>query len=150
MFFRQSFSLPAMIVLTALPLVGQEAIKCTSKELPDHPFMLNGISVRISELIGYKIFDRDRKFSGRARVSLFLENKGPKFQDFDPQALSFVGRDGAQVFPIFERNLSDETIPMAIHLAPGAHVSKEYALTGRLTFPARIYLGSVWVAEVPE
>jgi hypothetical protein len=83
-------------------------------------------------------------------VEITVENKSSAFKRFDPQDLSFVGKDGAQVFPVFERNLADDTLPMSLRLAPGAHASVEYALTGRLTFPAKLYLGGTLVAEVSE
>jgi hypothetical protein len=111
----------------ALPMAAQSGLKCTTKELPAHPFMAGEVSRTITALSGYKSFDRERKFSGRARVEIALENKGSSFRRFDPQDLSFIGKDGAQVFPVFERNLADDTPPMSLGLAPGAHASVEYA-----------------------
>jgi hypothetical protein len=142
--------LSLLMTLSALPMVAQSAVKCTSKELPAHPFVVSEVSLTITGLSGYKSFDRERKFSGRARVEITVENKSSAFKRFDPQDLSFVGKDGAQVFPVFERNLADDTLPMSLRLAPGAHASVEYALTGRLTFPAKLYLGGTLVAEVSE
>jgi len=142
--------LALLIALTVLPISAQDLLKCSSKELPSHPLLCQGLSITISELNGYKVFDRERKFSGRARVNLTLENKSSQFQAYDSQELSFVGKDGLQVFPVFERSLVDDTLPRSFRLAPGAHTSVEYALTGRLTFPARIYAGTALVAEVAE
>ena len=139
-----------VIALLALPVRANDVVKCSAKELPTHAFVYDGISIQITELNGYKLFDRERKFSARARVTLSLENKTTHVRKFEPQALSYVGKDGLQVFPVFERNLADDTLPMVLLLAPGAHASTEYALTGRLTFPARIYLGGALVAEVSE
>ena len=66
------------------------------------------------------------------------------------QDLAFVGKDGLQVFPVFERNLADDTQPRALRFAPGARATLEYALSGRLAFPAKIYVGEALVAEVTE
>jgi len=139
-----------MTALLALPMTAQGALKIIAKELPSHPFVVSEVSLTITALSGYKSFDRERKFSGRARVEITLENKGSAFKRFEPQDLSFVGKDGVQVFPVFERNLADDTLPMSLRLAPGARTSVEYALTGRLTFPAKLYFGDSLVAEVSE
>ncbi len=139
-----------MTALLALPMAAQGAFKVTAKDLPSHPFVVGEVSLTITALSGYKSFDRERKFSGRARVEITLENKGSAFKRFDPQDLSFVGKDGVQVFPVFQRNLADDTVPMSLRLAPGARALVEYALTGRLTFPAKLYLGESLIAEVSE
>jgi len=146
----RKLALSCLVTLLTLPMAAQNPLKCTSKALPSHPFVVSEVSITITALSGYKAFDRERKFSGRARVEITLENKGSAFKRFDPQDLSFVGKDGAQVFPIFERNLADDTLPMSLRLAPGAHASVEYALTGRLAFPVKLYLGDALVAEVSE
>lgn len=150
MLINQKLRQALLVALMALPMAAQNAIKCASKELPTHPFVVNEVSLTITTLSGYKSFDRERKFSGRARVEIKVENKGSAFRRFDPQDLCFVGKDGLQVFPVFERNFADETQPMAVRLAPGAHASMEYALTDRLTFPAKVYFGEALVAEVSE
>jgi hypothetical protein len=150
MFTSRKRVLPVLMALLALPMDAQAALKCACKELPLHPFVLSEVSLTITTLSGYKVFDRERKFSGRARVEITVENKSPMFKRFDPQDLSFVGKDGVQVFPVYERNLADDTLPMSLRLAPGARASTEYALTGRLTFPARLYFGGALVAEVSE
>ena len=99
-----------LIAFLALPMLGGEVLKCSLKELPGHSFRSKGLTIRITELTGYKAFDRERKFSGRARAAILIENKGDDFQKFEPQDLSFVGKDGLQVFPIFER-LSLQELP---------------------------------------
>lgn len=139
-----------LAALLALPTLAQTPFKGACKELPAHPFVADEVQLTIASLTGYKAFDRDRKFSGRARVEITVENQGAVFKGFNPMELSFVGKDGRQVFPVFERNLADDTIPMAVRLAPGAHASMEYALTGRLAFPAKVYFGGALVAEVTE
>jgi hypothetical protein len=145
-------ALPALLAaILSLPISAQSIVKCSSKELPTHPFILREVSIQITELNGYKVFDRERKFSGRARLTLALENKSTQlFQKFDPQDLSFVGMDGVQAFPVFQRNLADDTLPMSLRLAPGARSTAEYALTGRLVFPVKVYVGDALVAEVSE
>lgn len=145
---QKKASVALLAALMALPMAAQDALKISVKELPSRPFIVNDTSVTITELSGYKIFDSQKKFSGRGRVALTLENKSTKFMKFDPQDLCFVGKDGTQVFPVFERNLADDTMPMTLRLVPGSHASTEYALTGRLTFPARIYLNETLVAVV--
>ena len=150
MFTKQKLVLSLLMALLALPMAAQNPLKCSSKELPSHPFVVSEVSLTITSLSGYKVFDRERKFSGRARVEIAVENKSSVFKRFDPQDLSFVGKDGVQVFPVFERNLVDDTLPMSLRLAPGARSSMEYALTGRLTFPAKLYFGDTLVAEVSE
>ena len=139
-----------LLALITLPIGAQDSLKCSAKELLGRIFPCQGLSLTIRELNGYKVFDRERKFSGRARVILSIENKGSQFQQYSPQELSFVGADGLQVFPIFERNLADDTMPMSFRVAPGAHFSVEYALTGRLTFPAKFFVGSTLAAEISE
>lgn len=136
--------------LMALPLASQVPFKGSSRDLPTHPLVADEVALTITRLAGYKAFDRERKFSGRARVEITVENRGSAFKAFDPRDLNFVGKDGLQVVPVFERNLEDDTPPLVVRLAPGAHASMEYALTGRLTFPAKVYVGSVLVAELSE
>jgi hypothetical protein len=143
-------SLVSLLTLMALPIAAQESVKCRVGEISSHTFRSKDLSVRLAKLSGYKKFDYERKFSGRANVTLSVENKGSGFQLYSPHDLNFVGKDGVQVFPIFERNFADDTQPMSIRLAPGAHVIMEYALSGRLNFPAKIYLGEILVAEVTE
>lgn len=150
MLVGRNLVLPLLLALMALPMAAQGALKCAAKELPSHPFFSSDLTVTITALSGYKVFDRERKFAGRARVEVTVENKGAAFKRFDPQDLSFVGKDGVQVFPVFERNLADDTLPMSLRLAPGARASREYALTGRLAFPAKVYFGDALVAEVSE
>ena len=140
----------ALASLVALSLAAQGTLQVKVKELASHPFRNKDLVVTIAELDGYKAFSPQRKHSGRARVALSLENASSEFKVFSPQDLSLVGKDGFQVFPIYELNLADDTIPMALHLVPGARVKVEYVLTGRLSFPAKIYLGGVLVAEVSE
>jgi hypothetical protein len=150
MISARNLVLPLLMALMALPMAAQSALKCSSKELPTHPFVSGEISLTITALSGYKVFDRERKFAGRARVEITVENKSSAFKRFDPQDLSLVGKEGVQVFPVFERNFADDTLPMSLRLAPGARASMEYALTGRLTFPAKLYFGDMLVAEVSE
>ncbi len=139
-----------LAALGALPLAAQGPLACATRDLPAHPFAAHGLTLTLQSLSGYRAFDRERKFSGRARVAFTVENKGPGFQRFDPQDLAFVGKDGLQVFPVFERNLADDTQPRALRFAPGARATLEYALSGRLAFPAKIYVGEALVAEVTE
>lgn len=144
--------LPALLVaVLALPAAAEAPLTCAAKELPSHRFPLREVSIQILEFHGYKVFDRERKFAGRARLALALENRSLQlFQHFDPQELSFVGKDGIQAFPVFQRNLADDTLPMPLRLAPGARTTVEYALTGRLTYPVKVYVGDRLVAEVSE
>lgn len=143
-------SLAGLLVLLALPMTAQEPLRCTAQELAAHPLGSKDLVVTILSLDGYKAMAAHRKHSGRARMSLSLENRGTGFSTFSPQAISLVGKDGAQVFPIYELNLADDTVPMTLRVAPGAHVTVEYVLTGRLSFPAKVYLGEVLVAQVTE
>ncbi len=148
--FRKQPLMALLLVLAALPLRAQPPFKGSAKDLPSHPFVVDDLALTITTLSGYKAFDRERKFSGRARVEVTVENRGSAFKGYSPLEWSFVGKDGLQVFPVFERNLADDTLPMAVRLAPGAHASMEYALTGRLSFPAKVYFGGVLVAELSE
>lgn len=145
---KSGFSL--LMAAAVLPLAAQFPVKCSSRQLSAHPFVTGQVSLTITSLSGYKAFDREQTFSGRARVEITVEKKGTSFTRFDPQDLSFVGKDGIQVFPIFQRNLANDTLPMSLRFAPGARASMEYALTGRLTFPAKLYFGDTLVAEVSE
>jgi len=143
----------SVLLLTALslPAAAQSNLKCSSKELSAHPFTYREVTIQITKLHSYKAFDSERKFSGRANVCLTIANKSTQqFQRFDPQDLSFVGKDGIQVFPIFQRNFTDVTVPMSLRLAPGARATTEYALTGRLSFPVKVYVGDTLVADVSE
>lgn len=146
----RTFCLLGLFALMALPITAQESVKCRVGEISSHSFRTKDLSVTVAKFSGYKKFDVERKFSGRANIALSVENKGTGFQLYSPHDLNFVGKDGIQVFPIFERNLADDTQPMPIRLAPGARVNMEYALSGRLNFPAKIYLGETLVAEVSE
>jgi hypothetical protein len=150
MIFRQKIFTTLLITAVALPIAAYDIVKCSTKELSSHLFLFEEVSIQITELNGYKGFDAARKFSGRARVSISLANRSSHVRKFTPQDLSFVGKDGLQVFPIYEKNLADDTLPMTLQIAPGAHVSMEYALSGRLTFPAKIYYGESVIAEVSE
>ncbi|MFN8011126.1 MAG: hypothetical protein U0P81_06950 [Holophagaceae bacterium] len=136
--------------LLALPLAAQGPVACAVKDLPTHAFVANDVSLTVNALSGYKAFDRERKFAGRARVEFTVVNTSAAFRRFDPQDLCLVGKDGVQVFPVFERNLADDTQPMPLRLAPGARATREYALSGRLAFPAKVYFGEALVAEVSE
>ena len=139
-----------LLLLMGLPLAAQEPVTCRARDLSAHPFRNGGLSLTVASLSGYKSFDRERKFSGRANILLAVENTGSGFQLYAPNDLNLVGKDGVQVFPMFERNLADDLLPAAIRLAPGAHVNVEYALSGRLHFPARVYLGERLVAVITE
>jgi len=150
MAYTRHLSLVGLLSLMVFPISAQESVKCRVSEISSHAFRSNDLSVSLAKLSGYKKFDAERKFSGRANVTLSVENKGTGFQIYSPQDLNFVGKDGIQVFPLFERNLADDTHPMPFRLAPGARVNLEYALSGRLIFPAKIYLGETLVAEVTE
>jgi len=146
----RKLSFLAAIALMALPMAAQELMQCKVKDLVSSPFKNKGLSLTIAKLDGYKAFAAERKHSGRARVTLLLENKGSSFLTFSPQDLGLVGKDGVQVFPIYELNFADDTVPMTLRLAPGARATVEYAMTGRLTFPAQIYLGEALLAVVAE
>ena len=146
----RKYFLPVLLGLLAYPLAAQSTLQCNVKELVSHPFKDKDLVVTLTELVGYKTFAPVRKYSGRARVSLTLENKSSSFLAFAPQNLSLVGKDGLQVFPIYELNHADDTIPMLLRVAPKATAKVEYVLTDRLTFPAKIYLGESLVAEVTE
>ncbi len=140
----------ATAALAVLPLAAQSGLQCRAGELAAHPFDLRGLSVTVTNLDGYRLVAPERRHAGRARIALSIENKGKGFLPFSPQDLSLVGKDGTQVFPIYELNLASDAPPLSLRLAPGAHASVAYVLTGRLLFPARIYLADQLVAEVTE
>lgn len=146
----QGIRLALVLALSAGWLAAQDPFRGGVRDLPSHPLTVKGLTVTIQQLSGHRSFDRERRFAGRARVEFTLENTGSGFLRFEPQDLSFVGRDGVQVFPVYQRNLADDTPPLVVRLAPGARASMEYALTGRLVFPARLYFGEVLVAEVTD
>jgi hypothetical protein len=140
----------SLLTLLVLPISAEESLKCKVGELSAHQLRSKDLFFNFP-FTGYRIFDHLKgKLAGRANITLSMENKGSGFQVYSPQDLNLVGKDGTQVFPIFERNHSDDTRPMAIRLAPGAHVNVTYALSDRLYFPAKVYLGEILIAEVTE
>lgn len=151
--------LPALMLAPALawtapPAAAQEAPASATPlrivELAGHPFQEGGLTVTVTHLNGYRLIAPERRHAGRGRVRLSIHNPGATFRTFSPQGLALVGKSGLQVFPLYELNLADDTVPTALRLAPGARFEVEYVLTGRLTFPAKLYLGDQLVAEVTE
>lgn len=136
--------------LAITPLSAQDLLNLKINDLATNPLQTNGLSITITGLNGYQRFAATTKWAGRAHVKITFENKSPSFHTFSPSDLCFVGNDGIQVLPIYEMNHSDDTTPMAFRIAPGARLSTEYVLTGRLRFPAKIYLGDRLVAQVTE
>lgn len=144
------FALALIACLAFKPISAQEAQNLKAGELATHPFQTNGLSITITGLNGYQLVSSVSKWAGRAHVRMTIENKGPSFQTFSPFELCFVGNDGVQVLPIYEINKADDSTPLTFRIAPAARLSTEYVLTGRLSFPARIYLGDRLVAHVSE
>ena len=136
--------------LAIIPLRAQEVLNLKINDLATHPLQTNGLSITITKLNGNQRFASISKWAGRAHVTITFENKSPSFHAFSPFDLCFVGNDGIQVLPIYEMNHIDDTTPMTFRIAPGARLSTEYVLTGRLSFPAKIYLGDRLVAQVTE
>lgn len=136
--------------LAIVPLSAQEILNLKISDLAAHPFQTNGLSITITKLNGLQRFAAISKWAGRAHVKITFENQSASFHAFSPFDLCFVGNDGTQVLPLYEMNHSDDTVPMAFRIAPGARVSTEYVLTGRLGFPAKIYLGDRLAAQVTE
>jgi len=150
---RRTVSLFALVLAACLafePLSAQEALKLKASELATHPLQANGLSITITGLNGHQRIASISKWAGRAHVKITFENKSASFQPFSPSDLCFVGGDGIQVLPIFEINKADDSTPLAFRIAPAARLSTEYVLTGRLSFPAKIYLGDRLMAQVTE
>lgn len=136
--------------LTISPLSAQEVLNLKINDLANHPLQTNGLSITITKLNGHQRFASITKWAGRAHVTFTIENKSPSFHAFSPFDLCFVGNDEIQVLPFYEINSVDDIAPIAFRIAPGARLSTEYVLTGRLKFLAKIYLGDRLVAQVAE
>ncbi|MBI1754334.1 MAG: hypothetical protein HY014_17840 [Acidobacteria bacterium] len=144
------FGLAVTLCLAFKPMSAQEIQNLKVSELATHPLQANGLSITITGLNGHQLIASVPRWAGRARVRMSIENKGTSFQAFSPFDLCFVGSDGVQVLPIYEINKADDSTPLAFRIAPAARLSTEYVMTGRLNFPAKIYLGDRLVAKVAE
>ena len=145
-----TFIVLVLACISNLSLAAQDGPMLKASELATHPFQCRGLSVTITGLNGHQVFAAERKQSGRAHVKLAFENPSASFIAFSPQDLCLVGKDGIQMQPLFEINSVDDTTPMTLRIAPSARFSTEYVMTGRLRFPAKIYLGDTLVAQVTE
>ncbi len=150
---RRTVSLVCLVLAACLaikPLSAQDALNLKVNELATHQIQANGLFITITKLNGNQLIASNTKWSGRAHVKIDFQNKSTSFHAFSPTDVSFVGADGVQALPIYEINKADDTTPLAFRLAPSARLSTEYVLTGRLTFPVKIYLGDRLVAQVTE
>jgi hypothetical protein len=82
----------------------------------------------------------------RGYIEVRVENPSDTAATFNPQRLSFVGKDGKQVNIRGRRQTGpvhpddrDIDVAQAREVAPGAYVKELYELDGRVRLPARLF-----------
>ncbi len=131
-----------IIVLTFLPAsnpAADEPPSISRSDLPAHSFVVGDLKITIKRFWAGSLLTR-------GYIEVRAENTGDTAATFNPQRLSFVGKDGKQVNvrgrwqkgPV---NPDDRAIdvPRPTEVAPRAYIKELYELDGRVHLPARLF-----------
>lgn len=79
-----------------------------------------------------------------------MENTSKGFTTFNPQKLSFVGRDDRQVYALAIQSGDHYWPAMEREIAPGARMKEYYALSGQVKMAARVYYEGRQIAVISD
>ena len=131
-----------ILVLAFLPAplaAGDEPESVSKSDLSGRQFVVGGLKITLKKFWAGSLLTR-------GYVEVRAENAGDTAATFDPQRLSFVGKDGKQVNvrgrrqtgPIHPDDRGID-VPRPTEVAPHAYIKELYELDGRVRLPARLF-----------
>jgi hypothetical protein len=134
--------LTIIIVLAILPapgLAGDDPERVRMSDLSARSFDVGGLKIMLKRFWAGSLLTR-------GYIEIRAENPSDVAVTFNPQRLSFVGKNGKQVNIRGRRqrgpvNPDDQAIEVAQprDVAPGAYINELYELDGRVRLPARLF-----------
>ena len=128
-----------LILLPASTSARDEPERVRRTEIESRPFVVGELKITIKRFWAGSLLTR-------GYIEVRAENSSSSAATFNPQRLSFVGKDGKQVNIRGRRQTGpvhpdDRQIDVAQprEVAPGAYVKELYELDGRVRLPARLY-----------
>ena len=131
-----------IIVLTFLPAPSparDEPASISKSDLSSRPFVVGNLKITIKRFWAGSLLTR-------GYIEVRAENASDAVATFNPQRLSFVGKDGKQVnirgrWQTGPVNPDDRAIdvPRPTEVAPRAYIKELYELDGRVRLPARLF-----------
>jgi hypothetical protein len=138
----RSMLLSIIVVLAFLPVSGparDDPASIRRSELSSRSFVVGDLKITVKRFWAGSLLTR-------GYIEVRAENTGDVAATFNPQRLSFVGKDGKQVNVRGRRQTGpvhpdDRAIdvPQPRELAPRAYIKELYELDGRVRLPARLF-----------
>ncbi len=127
-----------MLILPASSAAGDEPERVRKAEIENRPFAVGELKITLKRFWAGSLLTR-------GYIEVRAENSSAAPATFNPQRLSFVGKDGKQVNIRGRRQTGpvhpdDRQLDYAQprEIAPGAYVKELYELDGRVRLPARL------------
>ena len=131
-----------IIVLTFLPVsspAGDEPPSISRSDLPAQSFVVGELKITLKRFWAGSLLSR-------GYIEIRAENAGDTAATFNPQRLSFVGKDGKQINvrgrwqrgPVHPDDRAID-VPRPTEIAPRAYIKELYELDGRVHLPARLF-----------
>jgi hypothetical protein len=128
----------ALAFLPASLAAQDEPASIGKSDLPARQFVVGDLKITLKRFWAGSLLTR-------GYVEVRAENAGDTAATFDPQRLSFVGKDGKQVNVRGRRQTGpvhpDDRgidVPRPTEVAPRAYIKQLYELDGRVRLPARL------------
>ncbi|HEX5732946.1 MAG TPA: hypothetical protein VF131_08945 [Blastocatellia bacterium] len=128
-----------LTLLAASPAAGDEPEQVRRSEIEDRTFVAGELKITLKRFWAGSLLTR-------GFIEVRAENTSSSAVTFNPQRLSFVGKDGKQVNIRGRRQTGpvhpdDRQIDLAQprEVAPGAYVKELYELDGRVRLPAKLF-----------
>ena len=127
-----------MILFSASAAAGDEPERVRKAEIESRTFVAGELKISLKRFWAGSLLTR-------GFIEVRAENSSSSAVTFNPQRLSFVGKDGKQVNIRGRRQTGpvhpdDRQINIALprDVAPGAYIKELYELDGRVRLPARL------------
>jgi hypothetical protein len=137
---RKLFTVLILVMLLPASLAAQdEPERVRRADIENHTFVAGELKIILKRFWAGSLLTR-------GFIEVRAENSSTSAATFNPQRLSFVGKDGKQVNIRGRRQTGpvhpdDRQIEVAQprEVAPGAYVKELYELDGRVRLPARLF-----------